>query len=76
MGGFSKPEDLRVRIDVFGVKNDLFAIGVGVGIGNDHPFMAVVAFPYERLPLLDTKKLFHAPDSTYRNLPGAAAESA
>jgi len=55
-----KTYNFSVRIKVFGINFHSLSMNIFIGSGDNHSFMAIMAFPNERLSFFDVKELLKA----------------
>jgi len=71
-----KTYNFSVRIKVFGINFHYLSMNIFIGSGDNHSFMAIMAFPNERLSFFDVKELLKAQNTTSRNTPYMATKCA
>jgi len=55
-----KTYNFSVRIKVFGINFHSLSMNIFIGSWDNHSFMAIMAFPNERLSFFDVKELLKA----------------
>ena len=64
-----KSHDFCVGIQSHRVNFHYFTVNVHIGAGDNHPLMAIMALPYERLSSFDAKELLEAQNPASRDAP-------